>query len=119
MTKSNSTGPYIRRYWERCRTITKIEGESRTQATDGNETDVNKIMARFTRTGHMPLATKEAQYADVTELQSDMTEILERGRQAFKEWENLNNEARTRIKNQTEREKQPKIEQTPEGESDD
>jgi len=86
----------IRSGYHRARHVTEILGESVTQATDGNTTDVNKIMARFTRTGILPEATREGQYADVTDLQGDMTEILERGKQAASDLEELMAEAKRR-----------------------
>ena len=86
----------IRSCYHRARHVTEILGESCTQATDGNTTDVNKIMARFTRTGILPEATREGQYADVTDLQGDITEILERGKQAALDLEQLMAEAKKR-----------------------
>lgn len=41
----------------------------------GNDTDINIIMSRFERTGILPPATTEPQYADVVDLQGDLTEL--------------------------------------------
>lgn len=99
--------PRIRKPWERERTYTKTYGESRTQTVFGNETDVNAIMARFTRTGIMPPARGEPQYADVTELQQDMTEALEAGKQAQIRYTDLQEQIKQRkqeIKNKKDEE---------------
>ena len=76
-------GPYVRRPWERHRTITLVEGESKTDTSFGNETNINKIIARFSRTGILPADQgREPQYADVTHLQKDLTEVIAEGRAA-------------------------------------
>jgi len=76
-------GPYVRRPWERHRTITLVEGESKTDTSFGNETNINKIIARFSRTGIIPTDQgREPQYADVTHLQKDLTEVISEGRAA-------------------------------------
>lgn len=71
----------IRNAYQTVRSITTILGESKVQATKGNDTDVNRIMERFTRTGVLPQPTKEAQYADVSEY-GDLQTILTRGKEA-------------------------------------
>jgi len=111
--RKKPTGPYIRKQWERVRTPTIFTGETKVQATSGNDTDVNSIMARFTRTGQLPPATSEPQYADVTALQEDLTEILERGREAQATLDEIRLEAQNRVKNQNkEKPKSEKTEQT-------
>ena len=99
MKLKRPTGPLIiRNAYNTIRTPIRIEGESRTQAIKGNETDVNAIMERFTRTGVMPPITTEQQYADVTDLQNDLQEILQKGEEAKVKWQELNNEAKKREK---------------------
>lgn len=95
--------PVIRRALDRVRTITLVPGESRTQTVFGNETDVNAIMARFTRTGVLPPGRTDPQYADVTELQRDMTETLEIGKIAQAKYTDLQEQIKQR---QTEIKKQ-------------
>jgi len=86
-------GPYVRRPWERHRTITVVEGESKTDTSFGNETNINKIIARFSRTGILPADQGgQPQYADVTHLQKDLTEIIEDGRAAEQRVLNANRE---------------------------
>ncbi|AXH75143.1 MAG: internal scaffolding protein [Microviridae sp.] len=49
---------------------------SMTDASQGNDTDVNTIIARFDRTGVLPLPTQEPQYADCVPFNRDLTELL-------------------------------------------
>lgn len=82
--------PLIRKPYSRTRSIKDLSGQTK-QVDDsfGNDTDVNKIVARFARTGIMPQATQEPQYGDVTALQGDLTEIIANGEKAKAELENL------------------------------
>lgn len=64
------------------RVVREVEGESATDDSFGNDTDVNNIVERFTRTGILPPATKEAQYADVSGLQKDLTELINEANEA-------------------------------------
>ncbi len=77
--------PKVRHPYFRQRSPTNLEGQSlRTDQSQGNDTDVNNIVARFARTGEIPPG-KPGQYADVTGLQGDLTEMIERGKEAEKE----------------------------------
>lgn len=92
-------GPYIRRQWERVRTVTPTSSESRTSKSLGDDTNVNKIVARFSRTGIMPQPTRPAVYADVTHLQQlDLTQLIENAREAKTNLEQLNEEKNRRLK---------------------
>lgn len=95
--------PEIRKPWERERVYTDLgNNQSVTDRSGGNDTDVNKIVARFSRTGHLPPSNREPQYCDVTSLQGDLTDKLEAGRKAAEELRELQakakKEARERIK---------------------
>ena len=83
--------PYVRKPYERERVITTVEGESATDTQYGNDTDVNKIVARFSRTGQWPddAGVTQGEFCDVTDLQGDLTAILERGKDALAEIEKL------------------------------
>lgn len=67
--------PGFLRWYNRRRVVTPV-GESVTDTSFGNDTDVNNIVARFKRTGEMPEPTQEPCYQDVTGLQGDLTELL-------------------------------------------
>lgn len=56
---------------------------SNTIDSAGNDTDVNVIMARFDRTGILPEPTQQPNYADVVDLQGDLTEIHQRSQEAL------------------------------------
>lgn len=56
---------------------------SNTIDSAGNDTDINLIMERFSRTGILPEATQQPQYGDVVDLQGDLTEIHQRAREAL------------------------------------
>jgi len=93
------TGPYVRSGWERVRTVTPVSSESKTVASLGNDTDVNQIVARFARTGIMPQPQKEAQWADVSNLQGkDLTELIEQAQIARDNLATLNQEKDRRLK---------------------
>lgn len=82
--------PVIRKPWERTRVIADITSESKTIQDVGNDTNINNIVARFARTGIMPPGnTAEPNYGDFTKLQGDLTEIIEKGRKAEKEYQKL------------------------------
>lgn len=66
--------------YSRTRYITHIPGDSKVDASQGNDTDINKVVERFTRTGELP-PQNPGQYIDCTDLQGDLTEMLEKARQ--------------------------------------
>lgn len=70
--------PFARR-----RTQTEVDPVSMTQESHRDQTDVNAIVARFDRTGQLPPATRQPQYGDVTDLQVDLTEAINRSRHAI------------------------------------
>lgn len=85
--------PYIRQPYERVRCgITEV-GESCTDRSFGNDTDVNHIVARFSRTGELPPGNGPGAFADVTPLQGELTEMIGKARDAQRELERLKAEA--------------------------
>ena len=74
--------PKVRRPWERQRTVTPISSETDTVQDTYNDTNVNAVVARYTRSGYLPPAQKPPVYADVTSLQGDLTEAIQRGNEA-------------------------------------
>lgn len=52
------------------------EGESLTQQSFQDSVDINSIIARYDRTGVLPLPTRPAQYADVSGLNKEFTDLL-------------------------------------------
>lgn len=64
--------------------VTKVHGESVVDAAAGNDTNVNHIMERFQRTGFLPPASREAQYADVSNL-GDLTDTMVRTQDALRQ----------------------------------
>lgn len=79
--------PYstVRKPYERVRQQITFPGESKTDRSFGNDTDVNNIVARFARTGDIPQPLGNEQYCDVTGLQGDLTEMIENSRKAISE----------------------------------
>lgn len=71
----------VRHPLSRERLVTQTYGDSKVQDGFGNDTDVNRIVERFTRTGFMPKAQREPQYADVTDLQEDLTDLIAKQRE--------------------------------------
>lgn len=75
--------PTIQRWWQRNRVQTPVADESMTDTSFGNDTDINKIVERFSRTGSLPEGpSQQPYYGDVTHLQDDLTSLLERTAQA-------------------------------------
>lgn len=73
--------PFVRNPFHRLRVQTFPVGESMTQQQHGESVDVNRIVKRYTETGQIPTPNAaRAQYADVTELQGDTTELINRSR---------------------------------------
>lgn len=86
MSTEKQQKPTIRRPWTRTRQYVDLTGqESKVDTSHGNDTNINNIVARFARTGQLPKCDETPQYADVTGLQQDLTEIIQRGREAQKE----------------------------------
>ena len=66
--------------------------ESRTVTSLGNDTDVNNIMERFSRTGQMPPSTRQGVYADVSNV-TDLSDTMIAGQNAREEIEAAQQEA--------------------------
>lgn len=64
----------------RLRVIALNDGESMTQQSHFDQTDVNAIVARFDRTGQLPPARQAPVYGDVTGLQGDLTDRINQSR---------------------------------------
>lgn len=77
------TRPRIRRPWERCRLQVDVAGKSVTQQAHKDQTDINAIVERFHRTGIMPQSARQPIFADVTGLQVDLTEAINRSRETL------------------------------------
>lgn len=77
------SAPAVRPSWCRVRVQSVPEGESMTQQSHADSVDVNRIIERFDRTGVLPMATREPMYADVTDLQVDLTEAINRSREVL------------------------------------
>lgn len=71
----------VRQPWCRIRVITVNDEPSMTQASHYDQTDVNAIVERFKRTGQLPVPIATPQYADVTGLQGDLTDLHNRARE--------------------------------------
>jgi len=88
--------PTIQRWYGRKRVPVPAGGESCTDRSFGNDTDINHIVARFARTGVLPLQPNNLPFEDVTELQGDLAELLdksEKGIQALEELEQQKHQA--------------------------
>lgn len=75
--------PTIRKPWERHRSVTKIEGDSVTDTSFGNDTDINHIVARCTRSGIWPPIPDDLVYEDVTNLQKPLDQLITDSKQAI------------------------------------
>lgn len=79
--------PMIRQPWSRERVTVNLAGQvGVTDRSWGNDTDVNKIVARFTRHPEEMPDPDAQTYADVTNLQTDLSELINRSREALNEY---------------------------------
>lgn len=82
------------RWKDRNRTQTPGGGESMTDGSFGNDTDVNKIIARFARTGELPgQLPQDGQFQDVTPFQEDLDTLINKTNHARKELEGIQKQA--------------------------
>ena len=91
--------------FDRVRQIARIPTESQTDTSFGNDTDVNKIVARFARTGEIPEVGNQ-NFADVTGLQGDLTDLMEKTREARENLANLEEAAQKAKVEQAEKDAQ-------------
>ena len=75
--------------FEDLRVPTIVEGESMTDDSAGNDTDINNIIARFDRTGQLPTGRGPGQFEDVSGLNQDLTELLSKQKEALQELQDL------------------------------
>lgn len=73
----------VRTPFTRVRTITEITGESMTHQSHASSVDINNIIRRFDNTGVLPPPTGDPVYADVTELQGDLTDRINMSRETL------------------------------------
>lgn len=73
--------PLVRHPFERARVLSSVCGVSMTHQSHKDLCDINKIVKRFERTGELPPPTREAQYADVSGLQGDLTDRINMSRE--------------------------------------
>lgn len=79
---------HIRKPYSRTRTPISFEGvQSVTDASYGNDTDVNKIIARCRRTGEALPDNGPGQYMDCTDLQEDLTVLIDKAKKTLVDYE--------------------------------
>lgn len=61
----------------------ETKGESLTRQSEAVHCDVNTIIERYTRTGQLPPSRRQGAFADVTDLQGDLTERAARARETI------------------------------------
>lgn len=69
-------GTEVRSPWDRHRVPCIVVGESMTEQSHAEACDINFIVSRFARSGHLPPAREEAVYADVTNYQGSLLDRL-------------------------------------------
>lgn len=82
----------VRHPFSRERLIVINEDEKLTQDDFGNETDINNIVERFTRTGIMPSGRGPGEYLDCTPLQGDLATAIVESREALEALSELQRE---------------------------
>lgn len=76
--------PVFRHAQSRMRIQTFIVGESMTHQSHADSCDINSILSRYEATGVLPPARHAPQYADVTGLQVDLTDAINRSRDVIR-----------------------------------
>lgn len=74
---------FIRNPFTRKRVQFTTDPVSRTHQSHREAVDVNNIIARYERTGQLPPARVQPQYADVTGLQGDLTDLYNVSRETI------------------------------------
>lgn len=74
---------FVLRSWESHRHQFFPVGESRTIQSERDLTDINNIVAKYQRTGQLPLETKQRQYGDVSELNRPLGELIQESRETL------------------------------------
>lgn len=67
----------------RDRVTFETEGPSRVDVSQADACEINSIVARFTRTGVLPVGRSDGQFADVSGLSGDRSELIARARDTF------------------------------------
>lgn len=75
-SKQMQLPPYRQPPWGRKRLVKTDFPPTQTQQGQAESTEINKIVARFKRDGYMPPSYGTPQYADVSELQGDLTDRI-------------------------------------------
>lgn len=83
MKNSESSLPLVRHPFDRVAVHPILEGDSMTHQSHASACDINNIIRRFDNTGILPPSNREPQYADVTALQGDPTELILKGRETL------------------------------------
>lgn len=77
----------IRKPYTRTRSVLSFEGvDSVTDGSFGNDTDVNKIIARCRRTGEALPDVGPGQFTDCTNLQKDLAVLINEAKQTLDEY---------------------------------
>lgn len=83
---------YVRQPRHRLRVQAVPEGESKTLQSEAEAADINNIISRFDRDGFLPAATRTPQYDDVSELNGDLGELINKSVQALTEFDSAVND---------------------------
>lgn len=65
-----------RGFQDRARLYTHVEGDSMTDVSQQEQTDINRIFETYRRIGTLPASNKQPYYGDVTAMQGDRMEVI-------------------------------------------
>lgn len=77
----------VRNPRDRHRTQFLVDGPSLTDTSHAEACDINFIVHRYARSGHLPPATREPFFGDVTQLQGDLSERLAWSHQVISDYQ--------------------------------
>lgn len=83
----------VRKPWERLRVQSVPIGETRTIDSLVDQTDINRIIGKYHRTGQLPDGNGPGQFMDVTELQGTYIELHNKAQQVVETTNELSSQA--------------------------
>jgi hypothetical protein len=80
--------PYVRPYWARVRKQKFNTQPTMTDNAHKDLTDINNVVKRYLRTGALPATpNKQEMYEDITHMQGEFTEVINRGKELMEKAE--------------------------------
>lgn len=76
---------HTKKWNQRERTYAEVSGVSKTQQSHKDSVDINNLIARFDRTGVLPMPQKQGQYGDVSIMNDNLQVVLDKANMTLEE----------------------------------